>query len=192
MELYNIVIFVVLFLTTFCTSFWKRVHNSKDIVNIQGLFVLTVGYLDMITYLLKNYYYIIERVYFTIRLFLLFISIYYFILAIFITVSRRHKRHYLHGSKDILFYVMFYIIITRPYLRYKKVSICTCSPFPPPSRLFVATPLIRKDFLELGRCEQLSGKVVATEIIRVLEKSNLSIIDIKNCCRQGFSGASNM
>ena len=31
------------FLTTFYTSFWKRVHNSKEIVNIQGLFVLTVG-----------------------------------------------------------------------------------------------------------------------------------------------------
>ena len=31
------------FLTTFCTSFCKRVHNSK------GLFVLTVGYVDIKT-----------------------------------------------------------------------------------------------------------------------------------------------
>ena len=38
------------FLTTFCTNFWKRVHNSKEIVNLQGLFVLTVGYVDMKTY----------------------------------------------------------------------------------------------------------------------------------------------
>ena len=37
---------------------------------------------------------------------------------------------------------------------------------------------IREEFLEFGRCEQLSGKVIANEIIRVLEKSNL---DIKNC-----------
>ena len=37
---------------------------------------------------------------------------------------------------------------------------------------------IRDKFLEFGRCEQLSGKVIANEIIRVLEKSNL---DIKNC-----------
>ena len=32
------------FLTTFCSSFWKRVHNPKEIVNLQDLFVLTVGY----------------------------------------------------------------------------------------------------------------------------------------------------
>ena len=48
---------------------------------------------------------------------------------------------------------------------------------------------ICEDFLELGRCEQLSGKVIATEIIRVLDKSNL---DIKNCRGQGYDGASNM
>ena len=55
------------FLTTFCRSFWKRAHNSKEIVNIQGLFVLTVGYVDVTTYPLTKYYYIIERVYFFIR-----------------------------------------------------------------------------------------------------------------------------
>ena len=46
-----------------------------------------------------------------------------------------------------------------------------------------------EEFLALGRCEQLSGKVIATEIIRVLEKSNL---DIKNFRGQGYDGASNM
>ena len=34
---------------------------------------------------------------------------------------------------------------------------------------------ICKEFLEFGRCEQLSGKVTANEIIQVLEKSNLNI-----------------
>ena len=36
--------------------------NSKEIVNIQGLLVLTVGYVDMTTFPLTKYYYIIERV----------------------------------------------------------------------------------------------------------------------------------
>ena len=48
---------------------------------------------------------------------------------------------------------------------------------------------IRKEFLEFGRCEQPSDEVIATEIIRVLETSNL---DIKNCRGQGYDGASNM
>ena len=48
---------------------------------------------------------------------------------------------------------------------------------------------IREEFLEFGRCEQLSGKVIANEIIRVLGKSNL---DIKNCRGQGYEGVSNM
>ena len=51
------------FLTTFCTSFSKRVHNSKEIVTLQGFFVLTVIYVDIKTYPLTKYYYIIERVY---------------------------------------------------------------------------------------------------------------------------------
>ena len=33
------------FFNNFSTSFWRRVHNSEEIVNIQGLFALTVGYL---------------------------------------------------------------------------------------------------------------------------------------------------
>ena len=48
---------------------------------------------------------------------------------------------------------------------------------------------IRDKFLEFGRCEQLSGKVIANEIIRVLEKSRL---DTKKCRGQGYDGASNM
>ena len=48
---------------------------------------------------------------------------------------------------------------------------------------------IREELLEFGRCQQLSGKVIATEIIKVLEKSNLFI---KSCCGQGYDGASNM
>ena len=59
------------FILTLCTSFWKRVHNSKEIVNLQGLFVCV----DIKIYPLTNYYYIIERVYFIYRLFILFISI---------------------------------------------------------------------------------------------------------------------
>ena len=46
------------FFNNFCSSFWKRVHNSKEIVNLQGLFVLTVGYVDMKTYPLTKYNYI--------------------------------------------------------------------------------------------------------------------------------------
>ena len=40
-------IFEVLFWTTFCSSFWKRVHSSKQIVKIEGLFVLAVIYLSV-------------------------------------------------------------------------------------------------------------------------------------------------
>ena len=48
---------------------------------------------------------------------------------------------------------------------------------------------IREELLECGRCWQLSGKVIPTEIIKVLEKSNLFI---KNCRGQGYDGASKM
>ena len=115
------------FLITFCTSFWKRVHNSKEIVNIQDLFVLTVGYADMTTYPLAKYYYVIEGVYFIYTLFKSFISTLSFLLFLHI-VSWRYKRDYLHPSIDVLCYIMFYIInttkknsfIPRWYLRYKK------------------------------------------------------------------------
>ena len=46
----------------------------KEILNIEGLFVLTVGYVDITIYLPTKYYYIIEIVYFIHRLFVLFIS----------------------------------------------------------------------------------------------------------------------
>ena len=65
-----IFILVVLFLRTFCTSLWKRVNNSKEIVNIQDLLVLTFDYVDVATYQLKTYYYIIERIYFNDTLFI--------------------------------------------------------------------------------------------------------------------------
>ena len=58
------------FLTTFCTSFLKRVHNSKETVNLQVLFVSAVGYVHIKTYSLKKYYYIVERVHFIYRLFI--------------------------------------------------------------------------------------------------------------------------
>ena len=72
---------------TFCTSFWKRVHNSKKIA--QGLFVLTVGYVDMTTYPLTKYYYIIGRVYFIYRFPILLISTLSFLLFLH-TVSLRY------------------------------------------------------------------------------------------------------
>ena len=46
------------FFKTFYTSFCKRVHNSKEIVKFQGLFVLTVVYVDMKAYPLTKCYYI--------------------------------------------------------------------------------------------------------------------------------------
>ena len=95
-------------------------HNSKEIVNIQGLFVLTVGYVDMTTYPLTKYYhrdispwnyYTVERVYFIYRLLILFISTLSLLLILY-TVSWRYKRDYLHAGIDVLFYVMFCIINT--------------------------------------------------------------------------------
>ena len=60
--------------------FWKRVHNSIEIVNIKGLFLWTVGYVDMATYPLTKYYYIIERAYLIFRLLILFASTLSFLL----------------------------------------------------------------------------------------------------------------
>ena len=85
--------------------------NAKEVVNLQGLLVLIVGYVDMITYPLTKYYFIIERVYFIYRLLILFISTLSFLLFLY-SVSWRYKSDYLHASKDILFYIMFYIINT--------------------------------------------------------------------------------
>ena len=46
--MYYTFILEVPFLATFLTSLWKRVHKLKDIVNLQGLLVLTIGYIDII------------------------------------------------------------------------------------------------------------------------------------------------
>ena len=89
---------------SFLTSFQRRVHNLKGIVNIQGLFLLTVGYIDMTTILQTKYYYIIDRAYFIYRLFVFFISILSSLL-LFYAASWRHKRDYLHASLGILFYI---------------------------------------------------------------------------------------
>ena len=76
-ELYNILSYSWFFFNSFfnflfCTSSWKKVHNSKEIVNLQGLFVLTVGYKDIktdihlqsITILLKRYIFFIGCLYY--------------------------------------------------------------------------------------------------------------------------------
>ena len=66
------------FLTVFCTSFWKRVHSSQGIVNLQGLFVLIVGYVDMTRYPPTKYYYVIKRAYFIYKFFIFyFLSVHF-------------------------------------------------------------------------------------------------------------------
>ena len=110
------------------------------------LFALIVGYVDIKTYQLTKYYYIIERVYFIYRLFILFISTFSFLLFLY-TVSWRYKRDYLHASIDILFYIMFFIINTKKkcWTLLYHVHICDTKKVPiwtwPLSPLFVATPL---------------------------------------------------
>ena len=51
-------------------------HNLKEIVNLQGLFVLTIGYVDMTTYPLTKYY-------FTVKEYLLFVGCLYYLSAHF-------------------------------------------------------------------------------------------------------------
>ena len=100
----------------------------------------------MTTYLLTKYYYIIERVYFFYRLFILFIITFSFLLFLY-TVSWEYKRDYLHASIDILFYIMFFIINTmkKCWTLLYHVRICDTKKVPiwtwPFSPLFVATPL---------------------------------------------------
>ena len=56
-------------------------HNSKEIVNLRGLLVLTVGYVGMKTYPLARYYCVIRRSYFIYKLLIfLFISTFSFYL----------------------------------------------------------------------------------------------------------------
>ena len=65
-------------------------HNLKEIVNLQNLFVLAGRYVDMTTNPLKEYYCTIERVYFIYKLFILFISTFSFLLFL-CGVSWREK-----------------------------------------------------------------------------------------------------
>ena len=48
---------------------------------------------------------------------------------------------------------------------------------------------IREEFIEFGKCEQVNGEAIANEIVRLLQKASL---DVKNCRRQGYDGASSM
>ena len=48
---------------------------------------------------------------------------------------------------------------------------------------------IREEFLEFGRCTQVNGEAISNEILRIIKKSDL---DIMNCRGQGYNGASNM
>ena len=109
-EFYNILsdwslLFYVLTISS--NSFWKRLHNSKEIVNLQGLFVLTVGYLDITTYPLTKYYYVIKRAYFIYKffIFLLFTSTFSFWLLLY-AASWSYK----NARIEILFYIIFYIV----------------------------------------------------------------------------------
>ena len=129
----NIISYSRYFLTTFCTSFTKRVHNSKETVTVQGLLLLTVGYL--------------------------FISTFSFLLYLH-TTSWRYKRDYLHASIDI-FFILSSILLTRCrnirlfyitfVLTMQKRSWFEPGPLSP---LFLATPLIRQIEWEVKRKTQ--------------------------------------
>ena len=99
------------FSTAFCISFWKKVHNLKEIVNYTRI-VCFDRWLRRYDHISTNkvllYYW---RVYFVYRLFILLITTFSFLLFLY-TVSWRYKIDYLHASIDILFYIMFYIINT--------------------------------------------------------------------------------
>ena len=103
------------------------------------MFVWTVGYVDMTT----ERYYIIERIYFIYRLFILFIRTFSFLLFLY-TVTWRYERDYLHSSIDITFYIIntmkkhnTLLYHVRTY-NTKKVQIWIC----PPSPLILATSVI--------------------------------------------------
>ena len=66
--------------------------------NLQGLFVLAVGYGDITKYPLKKYYYIIERVNFTTCI----ICQYILILLFLYTVSWKYKEDF------TIYYVLYY------------------------------------------------------------------------------------
>ena len=67
------------FFNNFLHQFLERVYNSKEIVNLQDLFVLTVDYVTKYYITLTKYYYFIERVYFIYKYFILFNSTFSFL-----------------------------------------------------------------------------------------------------------------
>ena len=46
-----------------------------------------------------------------------------------------------------------------------------------------------EEFLEIGRCTQINGEAISTEILRIIKKADLYIM---NCCSQGYQRVSNM
>ena len=130
--------------------FRKRVYNSKEIVDLEDFFILSVSCVDMTTYPPTKYYFIIERLYVIYRLLVLIISTFSFLLFLY-TVSWRYKRDYLHARIDILLCIILYIINTmkKHYKLFlclvrtydtKKAPISTCPPpLSLPSPLFIAT-----------------------------------------------------
>ena len=48
---------------------------------------------------------------------------------------------------------------------------------------------INEEFLEFGRCTQVNGEGISHEILQIIKKADLYIM---NCCGQGYGGASNM
>ena len=95
------------FFNNFLHQFWKRKHNSKEIVNMQGLFVLTItiGYL--------------------------FISTFSSLLFLY-AVSWRYKRDYLYASIDILFSILLtrLVYITFALTIQKRPRFEPAPPFP--------------------------------------------------------------
>ena len=48
---------------------------------------------------------------------------------------------------------------------------------------------IREEFLKFGRYTQVNGESISNEILQIIKKADL---DIMNCHGQGYDGASNM
>ena len=109
---WNYIIFFYIwgsFLTTFCTSFWKKVHNSKKNCK-SARFVCFDLWLHRYQniYTLTKYYYIIERVYFIYKLLILFISTFSFLLLLY-TVSWKYERlPPCQHRYFVLYYVLYY------------------------------------------------------------------------------------
>ena len=113
---------------------------------MQGLFVLTVGYVYMTTYPLTKYDYIMERVCFIYRLFILFISTLSSVLFLY-KVSWRYKRDYLHASIDILFLSSMLLTLWKNIRHFYTMSVLTIQkrsrfePCPPLSTICIYAPV---------------------------------------------------